>query len=80
LWGRRDISIPASAVTKVENGIWLNLTKEQVEDLPPAVAGQDRRRHPRAASALHDPQEPVRAVAPSLDRRDPALPAPTVRA
>jgi len=42
LWGRRDISIPACAVTKVENGIWLNLTKEQVEDLPPAVAGQDR--------------------------------------
>jgi sporulation protein YlmC with PRC-barrel domain len=36
LWGRREIVIPASAVTKVENGIWLNLTKEQVEDLPPA--------------------------------------------
>jgi sporulation protein YlmC with PRC-barrel domain len=36
LWGRREVAIPASAVTKVENGIWLNLTKEQVEDLPPA--------------------------------------------
>lgn len=36
LWGRRDVAIPASAVTKVENGIWINLTKEQVEDLPPA--------------------------------------------
>jgi sporulation protein YlmC with PRC-barrel domain len=36
LWGRRDVVIPASAVTKVEDGIWLNLTKEQVEDLPPA--------------------------------------------
>jgi sporulation protein YlmC with PRC-barrel domain len=34
LWGRRDIVIPASAVTKVDNGIWLNLTKKQVEDLP----------------------------------------------
>ena len=34
LWGRKDVVIPASAVTKVENGIWLNLTKEQVEDLP----------------------------------------------
>jgi sporulation protein YlmC with PRC-barrel domain len=34
LWGRKDVAIPASAVTKVENGIWLNLTKEQVEDLP----------------------------------------------
>ncbi|HYX59900.1 MAG TPA: hypothetical protein VE888_12925 [Streptosporangiaceae bacterium] len=36
LWGRREVSIPVSAVTKVENGIWLNLTKKQVEDLPPA--------------------------------------------
>jgi sporulation protein YlmC with PRC-barrel domain len=36
LWGRREIVIPASAVTKVDNGIWLNLTKKQVEDLPPA--------------------------------------------
>jgi sporulation protein YlmC with PRC-barrel domain len=36
LWGRRDVVIPASAVTKVENGIWLNLTKEQVENLPAA--------------------------------------------
>jgi sporulation protein YlmC with PRC-barrel domain len=35
LWGRKDVAIPASAVTKVENGIWLNLTKKQVEDLPP---------------------------------------------
>ena len=35
LWGRRNVAIPASAVTKVENGIWLNLTKKQVEDLPP---------------------------------------------
>ena len=35
LWGRREVAIPASAVTKVENGIWLSLTKEQVEGLPP---------------------------------------------
>ena len=35
LWGHREVSIPVSAVTKVENGIWLNLTKKQVEDLPP---------------------------------------------
>jgi len=39
LWGRRDVAIPASAVTKVEGGIWLNLTKEQVEDLPSAGNG-----------------------------------------
>jgi sporulation protein YlmC with PRC-barrel domain len=36
LWGRKEVAIPASAVTKVENGIWLNLTKQQVEDLPSA--------------------------------------------
>ena len=35
LWGRKEVAIPVSAVTKVENGIWLNLTKKQVEDLPP---------------------------------------------
>jgi sporulation protein YlmC with PRC-barrel domain len=35
LWGRREVVIPASAVAKVEGGIWLNLTKEQVEGLPP---------------------------------------------
>jgi sporulation protein YlmC with PRC-barrel domain len=36
LWGRKNVSIPVSAVTGVENGIWLSLTKKQVEDLPPA--------------------------------------------
>ena len=35
LWGRKEVAIPVSAVTTVENGIWLNLTKKQVEDLPP---------------------------------------------
>jgi sporulation protein YlmC with PRC-barrel domain len=36
LWGRKKVSIPVSAVTGVQNGIWLSLTKKQVEDLPPA--------------------------------------------
>jgi len=36
LWGRKKVSIPVSAVTGVENGIQLSLTKKQVEDLPPA--------------------------------------------
>jgi sporulation protein YlmC with PRC-barrel domain len=35
LWGRKEVSIPVSAVTGVENGIWLSLTRKQVEDLPP---------------------------------------------
>ena len=36
LWGRKEVAIPASAVTRVDEGIRLNLTKQQVEDLPPA--------------------------------------------
>jgi len=35
LWGRKEVAIPASAVTRVDEGIRLNLTKQQVEDLPP---------------------------------------------
>lgn len=36
LWGRKEVSIPISAVTGAEYGIKVNLTKKQVEDLPPA--------------------------------------------
>jgi hypothetical protein len=35
-WGRKEVAIPVSAVTGLEYGISLNLTKKQVEDLPPA--------------------------------------------
>jgi sporulation protein YlmC with PRC-barrel domain len=36
LWGRKEVAIPVSAVTKVdEEGIKLNLDKQQVQDLPP---------------------------------------------
>ena len=35
-WGRKEVAIPVSAVTGVENGIRLNLTKKQIADLPPA--------------------------------------------
>lgn len=35
LWGRKKVAIPASAVTDMTDGIVLNLTKKQVEDLPP---------------------------------------------
>jgi hypothetical protein len=35
LWGRREIAIPASAVTAADPIIRLNLTKQQVEELPP---------------------------------------------
>jgi PRC-barrel domain len=36
LWGRKEVAIPVSAVTRIQNGIRLNMTKKQIEDLPPA--------------------------------------------
>jgi hypothetical protein len=35
LWGRKHVAIPVSAVASVDDGIRLNITKKQVEDLPP---------------------------------------------
>lgn len=34
LWGRKEVAIPISAVTGVEAGIRLNISKQQVESLP----------------------------------------------
>ena len=35
LWGRKEVAIPISAVTGVADGIQLNVSKQQVQDLPP---------------------------------------------
>jgi len=35
LWGHKEVAIPVSAVVSVDYGIRLNLTKKQVEELPP---------------------------------------------
>jgi hypothetical protein len=35
LWGRKRVTIPVSAVASVADGIRLNITKEQVGNLPP---------------------------------------------
>ena len=35
LWGRKEVAIPIGAVTRVDTGIQLNITKQQVQDLPP---------------------------------------------
>jgi sporulation protein YlmC with PRC-barrel domain len=35
LWGRKEVAIPISAVTGVDDGIRLSITKQQVQDLPP---------------------------------------------
>ena len=35
LWGRKDVAIPVSAVTRVSDHIEVGLSKQQVQDLPP---------------------------------------------
>ena len=35
LWGRKQVAIPVSAVASIDDGIQLNITKRQVEDLSP---------------------------------------------
>ena len=35
LWGRKEVAIPISAVTRIGDIIRLNITRQQVEDLPP---------------------------------------------
>lgn len=34
VWGRREVAIPIGAVTEVDGGIQLNITKQGVQDLP----------------------------------------------
>ena len=34
-WGRKQVAIPIGAVSGVDDGIRLNITKQQVQDLPP---------------------------------------------
>ncbi len=35
LWGKKEVAIPISAVTGVEEGVRLNLSKDELADLPP---------------------------------------------
>jgi hypothetical protein len=35
LWGRKEVAIPIGAVTEVDDGARLNISKQQVENLPP---------------------------------------------
>jgi sporulation protein YlmC with PRC-barrel domain len=35
LWGKKEVAIPIGSVTRVDEDIKLNITKQQVEDLPP---------------------------------------------
>jgi hypothetical protein len=36
LWGRKEVAIPMSAVKGIDYGVRLNITKQQVGDLPAA--------------------------------------------
>ena len=36
LWGKKEVSIPLSAVSGLDDSVRLNLTKTEVADLPPA--------------------------------------------
>jgi sporulation protein YlmC with PRC-barrel domain len=36
LWGRKEVAIPVSAVAGIDDGIRLNISKKDVQDLPPA--------------------------------------------
>jgi sporulation protein YlmC with PRC-barrel domain len=40
LWGRKEVAIPISAVTRVDDGIRLNISKKDVQDLPPVAIDQ----------------------------------------
>ena len=35
LWGRKEVAIPIGAVTGMETGVRVSISKQQVEDLPP---------------------------------------------
>jgi sporulation protein YlmC with PRC-barrel domain len=35
LWGRKEVAIPISTVTVLDDGIQVSITKQQIEDLPP---------------------------------------------
>jgi sporulation protein YlmC with PRC-barrel domain len=39
LWGKKRVAIPISAVTRVDDGVHLTLSKQEVEDLPAVEVG-----------------------------------------
>jgi hypothetical protein len=39
LWGRKQVAIPIGAVTGIEHGIRLDMTKQEVQDLPAVHVG-----------------------------------------
>lgn len=41
LWGRKEVAIPIGAVTGVDDGVRVSLSKGEVADLPPVELGHD---------------------------------------
>jgi hypothetical protein len=35
LWGHKTVAIPIGTVTRIGDGAWISLTKDEVRDLPP---------------------------------------------
>jgi sporulation protein YlmC with PRC-barrel domain len=48
LWGRKEVAIPIEAVTRVDIGIRVNLSKQQIADLPPVDIDHPSGDHPAA--------------------------------
>ena len=46
LWGRKEVAIPIGAVTGVDDGIRLSITKQEVQDLPPVDVDHPERVDP----------------------------------
>jgi hypothetical protein len=63
LWGRKQVAIPVSAVASIEDGIRLNITKRQVEDLPPLGGPDDRRRDAPGMAATRGPATDIQGAA-----------------
>jgi hypothetical protein len=43
IWGHRQVAIPTSAVTRIDAGVQLNITKQQVKHLPPVILDRPSR-------------------------------------
>lgn len=43
LWGRKEVAIPIATVMGLDHGIRLNITKLEVQDLPPIGVQQPNR-------------------------------------
>lgn len=42
LWGKKRVAIPIGVVTGVDGGVRLNLTKDEVRDLPPVDLAEQK--------------------------------------